>query len=65
MWPGARGDYVRDGYTVLPKIIDNGTLAHLSGYLDHLLDKFPVRHTACITRHTSHGTRLSTLNLKM
>lgn len=40
-WPGARGDYVRDGYTVLPGVFPNETVAHLGRYLAYLERKFP------------------------
>jgi hypothetical protein len=39
IWPGARGDYARDGYTVLPGVLDNTTISHLGAFLDHLLAK--------------------------
>jgi len=41
LWPGARGDFVRDGYTVIPEVVDKALIAHLRDHLEHLMARFP------------------------
>eukprot|EP01045_Picozoa_sp_COSAG04_P005710 COSAG04_NODE_268_length_18517_cov_9.260940_11_plen_178_part_00 len=42
IWPGAWGDYEKDGYTVLPQVLDAEMMSHCAAHLQHLTERFPT-----------------------